>query len=100
MLAPNYLPEAHHALIAELADTSFAGLPPTAILTAECDPLSSDGETYRDAIRAAGGRAWWHEDRGLVHGHLRARHSVARARDSFTRIVEAVAAFGRGDWPY
>ena len=26
----------------------FSGLPPTVIVTAECDPLSSDGETYRD----------------------------------------------------
>ena len=39
-------------------------------------------------------------EKGLVHGYLRARHRVARARDSFTRIVEAIAALGRGDWPY
>ena len=33
----------------------------------------------------------------VVHGYLRARHSVARARQSFTRIVEALAALGRGE---
>jgi acetyl esterase len=84
---------------APLANTDFSGLPPTVVITAECDPLSSDGETYRDRILAAGGRALWIEELGLVHGYLRARHSVARARDSFTRIVDALSALGRGEWP-
>ncbi|UCI26420.1 alpha/beta hydrolase [Mesorhizobium sp. B2-8-5] len=81
-----------------LADADFANLPPTVLITAECDPLSSDGEAYRDRIVAAGGRATWFEEPGLVHGYLRARHMVGRARTSFTRIVEAVSALGRGDW--
>ncbi len=83
-----------------LADKNFAGLPPTAIVSAECDPLSSDGGAYRDRVIAAGGKAWWHEEPGLVHGYLRARHTVRRARDSFTRIVEAAKALGTGEWPY
>ena len=85
---------------APLADGDFSGLPPTVAVTAQCDPLSSDGETYRDSILAAGGKAIWFEEAGLVHGYLRARHSVTRARESFTRIVEAVRALGKGDWPY
>jgi acetyl esterase len=88
------------ATLSPLADTDFSGLPPTVIVTAECDPLSSDGEAYRDRILAAGGRAAWHEEKGLVHGYLRARHTVGRARDSFTRIVEAVGWLGKGGWPY
>lgn len=85
---------------APLADTDFSGLPPTVVFTAECDPLSSDGEAYRDRILAAGGRAFWREEPGLVHGFLRARHSVRRAGESFTRIVDAVGALGRGAWPF
>lgn len=85
---------------APLRDPDMSGLPPTAIITAECDPLSSDGETYRDRIQEAGGRAWWQEEAGLVHGYLRARHSVAKARDSFTRIVNAVSFLGHQEWPY
>ncbi|TPL48099.1 alpha/beta hydrolase [Mesorhizobium sp. B2-4-6] len=81
-----------------LADADFANLPPTVLITAQCDPLSSDGEAYRDRIVAAGGRATWFEEPGLVHGYLRARHMVGRARTSFTRIVEAVSALGRGSW--
>ena len=83
-----------------LADKDFSGLPPTIIITAECDPLSSDGETYRDKLLAAGGKAWWHEEPGLVHGYLRARHSVARARESFTRIVDGIKALGRKEWTH
>ncbi|MDG4882325.1 alpha/beta hydrolase [Mesorhizobium sp. WSM4884] len=81
-----------------LADANFAYLPPTVLITAQCDPLSSDGEAYRDRVVAAGGHAYWFEEPGLVHGYLRARHTVGRARASFTRIVEAVSMLGKGDW--
>jgi acetyl esterase len=85
---------------APLADTDFSSLPPTVTLTAECDPLSSDGEVYRGRIVTAGGKAVWFEEKGLVHGYLRARHTVGRAGDSFTRIVRAVKTLGRGEWDY
>jgi acetyl esterase len=81
-----------------LADANFANLPPTVIVTAECDPLSSDGEAYGSRVAAAGGKAAWFEEKGLVHSYLRGRHSVARARASFTRIVEAVKLLGKGEW--
>ncbi|GAA4120194.1 alpha/beta hydrolase [Aminobacter aganoensis] len=84
--------------LSPLADADFANLPPTVIITAECDPLSSDGEAYGERIVAAGGKAFWFEEPGLVHGYLRARHSVGRARASFTRIVGAAAALGQGEW--
>ncbi|MER9393984.1 MULTISPECIES: alpha/beta hydrolase [unclassified Mesorhizobium] len=81
-----------------LADADFIGLPPTVLITAQCDPLSSDGEAYRDRVLAAGGHAAWFEEPGLVHGYLRARHTVGRARASFNRIVEVVSVLGKGDW--
>lgn len=84
--------------LSPLTDTDFSGLPPTVLVTAECDPLSSDGEAYRDTIAAAGGKAFWHEEKGLVHGYLRGRHAVARAAESFTRIVEAVDKLGKSAW--
>ncbi|MGD9912701.1 MAG: alpha/beta hydrolase [Rhizobiaceae bacterium] len=90
----------HDVRYLPLADTDFAGLPPTVIISAQCDPLSSDGETYRDRIAAAGGKAFWHEEPGLVHGYLRGRHSIGKARDSFARIVGAVKALGQREWPY
>lgn len=84
--------------MAPLADADFAYLPPTVVFTAECDPLSSDGEAYRDRLVAAGGRAFWLEEDGLVHGYLRGRHTVGRARSSFTRIVDALQVLGHGAW--
>jgi acetyl esterase len=84
---------------APLADTDFTGLPATVAITAECDPLSSDGEAYRDRILAAGGKAVWQEEKGLVHGYLRGRGSVTRARLSFDRIVASLKALAAGELP-
>lgn len=82
-----------------LADTDFSGLPPTVVVTAECDPLSSDGELYRDRIVAAGGRAIWREESGLVHSFMRGRKTVVRAAEAFARIAADLGALGRGVWP-
>lgn len=85
---------------APLRDPDFADLPPSVLISAECDPLSSDGEAYCKCLREAGGKAVWFEEKGLVHGYLRARHSVSRARKSFERIVTALSALGQRHWPY
>ena len=82
-----------------LRDTSFAGLPPTLTIAAECDPLADDAAAYAAAILAAGGRACAVTEAGLVHGYLRARHSVPRAAASFTRICTALTAMAAGQWP-
>ena len=84
--------------VAPLADRDFSGLPATVVFTAQCDPLSTVGELYRDRILAAGGRAAWREEPGLVHSYLRARRMSRRAAEGFERIVAAVAALGRGAW--
>lgn len=92
-------PPARDPTASALHDTDFAGLPPVAAFSAECDPLADDGRDYRDRIRAAGGVAEWYLDRGLVHGWLRARHSVPRARAAFDRITATIAALARGERP-
>lgn len=86
-----------------LSDTSFADLPRTIVIGAECDPLCDDAQTYADALNGAGGEAIWHVETGLVHGHLRARHTVTRARDAFSRVIEGLSALadpqaGLPDW--
>lgn len=85
---------------APLQDSDFSHLPPTVLISADCDPVRDDSRDYRDRVQAAGGRAHWINEPGLVHGYLRARHSVGRARDSFERISVAVEALGQGVWPY
>lgn len=86
------------ATASPLRDTDFTDLPPTIAIAAECDPLADDAADYARRIRAAGGRALAITEPGLVHGYLRARRTVTRARDSFARIVRAIAMLGRGDW--
>lgn len=85
---------------APLHDTDFTDLPPTIIVSAACDPLADDGRVYRDAIRAAGGRAEWINEAGLIHGYLRARLMSAKARDSFARIVAGIQCLGQRLWPF
>lgn len=85
---------------APLQDSDFKGLPPSVLITAECDPLASDGEAYRDALRAAGGKAVWFNEAGMVHACLRARHVSTRGAAFFERVVAGVSALGRGEWPY
>jgi acetyl esterase len=82
-----------------LMASDFAGLPPTIAFSAECDPLADDAALYAQAIRAAGGQALHLREAGLVHGYLRARHSVDRARASFARVLAAVSALGQRQWP-
>lgn len=93
-------PPVDDARYAPLQDTDFSGLPPTVIVTAQCDPLASDGESYRDAIVSAGGRAVWFNEVGLVHGCLRARKMSVRGAAFFDRVSDAVAALVKGTWPY
>ncbi len=83
-----------------LQDHDFTGLPPTLIHAAECDPLCDDGVAYAAAIARAGGHAHVTVEKGLVHGYLRARATVARAKDSFARITAGIAALGQGQWPH
>ena len=83
-----------------LAAEDLAGMPPTIVFTAECDPLSGDGPVYCRRIVEDGGRAVCIEEKGLVHGYLRARHSVERARRSFSAMLSGIQALGRSEWPY
>jgi len=82
-----------------LNDTDFSNLPPTFIVSAQCDPLSGDGKAYHEKITAAGGKSLYYNEKGLIHGYLRARHTVKRARESFSRIVKAISLLGEGRWP-
>lgn len=93
-------PPENDPTVSPLRDQDFTNLPPTLSIGAQCDPLADDARDYAAKVRAAGGRAHWVEEAGLVHGYLRARASVPRAAASFTRIVEAISAFAAGRWPF
>ena len=77
---------------APLDATEYDAVPPTAIFTAEADPLASDGVEYAARLAEAGVPVTLAEEPGMVHGYLRARHMSPGARDSFARITRALAA--------
>ncbi|CAH2398483.1 hypothetical protein MES5069_200031 [Mesorhizobium escarrei] len=43
-------------------------------------------------------RAWWYEEPRVVHSFLRARKTLPRAGEAFTRIAAAIATLGKGEW--
>ncbi len=90
----NNIQRSNDVTLEPLKDHDFSNLPETIVFGAECDPLSDDGKHYCQAITAAGGSAHWTNEKGLVHGYLRARNTVDRARDSFSRIIAAIKTVG------
>ena len=73
-----------------LLASDFSGCPPTVALSADVDPLRDDARVYVEKLTAAGVRACWINEPGLVHDYLRARHVSQRAREAFANICAAV----------
>lgn len=67
----NYLPEPAcrtDPLVSPLDHGELYGLPPALILTAQCDPLHSQGEMYAEALERAGVPVEHRQWPGVVHG--------------------------------
>lgn len=75
-----------YPLVAE----NFSDLPSTVAFSADIDPLRDDSCLYVEKLREAGVQAIWHNEIGLTHDYLRARHSSQKAADSFSRICAAI----------
>ena len=91
-----YLPD--DKTLFPLLDNNFCNLPPTVIMTADCDPLRDDGRDYRAQITAAGGKVLWVNEEGLVHGFLRARKEVQCASLAFVRMIDLILMLGKNNW--
>ncbi len=61
---------------APILHTDLVGLPLCMALAAEIDPLRDDALVYIEKLTAAGNKARVILDKGLPHGHLRARHMM------------------------
>ena len=74
-----------------LNESDFLGLTPTVVFTASDDPLNLDGVSYVKKIKLVNGNAVNYQNEGLVHGYLRARHIVDKARCAFSKITDAIS---------
>ncbi len=57
--------------VSPLFATSFANLPPTTMITAQCDPLRDEGEAYVEKLRAANVRVKAKRFEGTIHCFMR-----------------------------
>ncbi len=73
----------------------FSGLPPTHAFSADIDPLRDDSKLYVEKLKDSGVDAVWHNELGLVHDYIRARHTSGKAGDSFQGIIEAIQRLGK-----
>ena len=62
----------------------LTGLPPTAVLTAGCDPLRDEGEAYAVRLAAAGVAVTTYR----AHGHVHSSHYLTRFLPSARRAVD------------
>ena len=86
-----YLPDpalAAHPYASPLLAEDLTGLPPTYVLTAECDPLRDEGEAYARRLVDAGVQVQTYRAEGHVHGSVYATRVLPSAR----RAVAATTA--------
>jgi acetyl esterase len=70
----------------------LAGLPPTFVVTAECDPLRDEGEAYARRLRLAGVPATLRRYDGMVHGFQAFTGALPAARQCRADLVAALRA--------
>ena len=73
-----------------LKATSLKGLPPATIITAEIDPLLSEGQAYADRLKKDGVVVSYKEYKGVTHEFFGMGAVVAKARDAEQFAADAL----------
>jgi acetyl esterase/lipase len=71
-----------------LLRNKLSGLPPTLVVTVECDPLRDEGEMFAAALRAAGTPVRQERIEGLVHAMYWASAAVKRSSELHDAVLE------------
>lgn len=75
-----------------LIDADLSAYPPTTLVTAECDPLRDEGETFAARLRAAGRDVWCERFAGMIHGFAGMPHLTPRAQDAVDLLAARLRA--------
>lgn len=81
--------EAHgcYPQAAPLRAHNLCGLPPTLLLTAECDPLRDEGAAYAKRLQAAGVQVAYRCYAGMIHGFLGLRPMLETASQAMIEMA-------------
>jgi acetyl esterase len=85
-----YLPheiKRHEPRVSPLFEPDLSRLPPTLIVTAECDPLRDDGEQYADRLRGAGVEVELRRYPRMIHGFFQ----LTAALDAALQLQDKLA---------
>lgn len=74
--------------ISPLRSSDLAGFPPTALVTAEHDPLRDEGEAFGDALRGAGVEVIHRRFEGQMHGFFTILDVLPGGQDALDWLVE------------
>jgi acetyl esterase len=81
--------DVRNPLASPMFTTSFNGLPPALIITAEFDPLRDEAEDYGQKLREAGVPVQVSRYEGMVHGFISMNDMLDKGKDG---IAEAASA--------
>lgn len=84
-----------HPLVSPLDHADLAGLPPTALILAECDPIRPQGEAFARELMAAGVEVDQRTYEGMIHGFFGLSEAFDGAPDGMDAAAEAVARMMR-----
>ncbi|MDB5295820.1 MAG: nlhH [Phycisphaerales bacterium] len=74
------------------SDADLKGLPPATVVTAEIDPLMSDGQLYADKLKAAGVDVSYRHFTGVTHEFFGMAGVVDKAKDAEQFVADRLAA--------
>jgi acetyl esterase len=88
-----YLPDAadrSHPNASPLRVTELAGLPPALVITAGCDPLVEEGESYARRLDAAGVPVRLTRYEGTIHGFIGMYPVIDKGREALAEWAAAI----------
>ena len=87
-LPPGVSPD--HPYISPLRAKDLSGLPPSLVMTAECDPLCDEGNAYARRLEAAGVRVTLSCYPGMIHGFVRRNKLLDQGQRGLEELAAAL----------